>query len=107
MAAGENEAQPIILDAFAVQRRGIIGYVLNLLGDIVDRDKARLSAYAVDGLEASGGDQPGPRILRHAIARPLLERRPERIVQRFFGQVEVAEEADQCRENAARFGAID
>ena len=39
MAAGENEAQPIILDAFAVQRRGIIGYVLNLLGDLRERER--------------------------------------------------------------------
>ena len=43
----------------------------------------------------------------HAVARPLLERRPERVVQRFLGDVEVAEQADQRGEHAPRLGDID
>ena len=43
----------------------------------------------------------------HAIARPLLERRGEGVVQRLLGEIEVAEQADQGREDAARLGAVD
>jgi len=34
------------------------------------------------------------RIGGHAIARPLLQRRPESVVQRFLGEIEVAQQAD-------------
>ena len=43
----------------------------------------------------------------HAVARPLLDRGREGVVQRLLGQVEVAEEADQRGEDAARLGAVD
>ena len=45
--------------------------------------------------------------VRDAVARPLLERRAESVVQRLLGEVEVAEQPDQRGEYAARFGAID
>ena len=38
----------------------------------------RAAAQRVDGLEAAGRDQPGPRIGRHAVARPLLDGRARR-----------------------------
>ena len=66
--------------------------------------EARAPADAVDGLEAAGRDEPCARIGRHPVARPLLERRPERVVQRLLGEIEVAEQANQRREDAARFG---
>ena len=65
------------------------------------------AAQRVDRLEAAGGDQPGPRVGRHAVARPLLDRRGEGVVQRLLGEVEVAEQADERGEHAARFGAVD
>ena len=37
---------------------------------------------------------------------PLLERGPERFVQRLFRKIEIAEQPDQGGENAPRFGAI-
>ena len=39
--------------------------------------------------------------------RPLLQRRPESIVQRFLGGVEVAEEPNQGGKHAARLGTVD
>jgi hypothetical protein len=36
----------------------------------------------------------------------LLERRAERFVQRFLGEIEVAEQADERGENTPRFRAI-
>ena len=61
----------------------------------------------VDRLEAAGRDEPRARIRRDAVARPLLERRGERVVQRLLGEIEVAEEADERGEHAPRLGAVD
>ena len=69
--------------------------------------EAGAAAQRVDRLEAAGRHQPGARIGGHAVARPLLERRGEGVVQRLLGAVEVAEQADQRREHAARLGAVD
>ena len=69
--------------------------------------EARAPADAVDRLEAAGRHEPGPRIGGHAVARPLLERGAEGVVQRLLGEVEVAEQADQRGEDAARLGAVD
>ena len=80
---------------------------IRLLGHIVQSIKACIAAHSVDSLESSGGDEPRPRIIRHAVARPLLERGSEGVVQRFFGDVEVTEQANKGSENAARFGAVD
>ena len=108
MAAGEDEAQPIVFDDLGVPRRGrVVGDGLDLVGDIVDRIEPGVPADAVDGLEASGGHEPRARIRRHAIARPLLERGAKGVVQRFFGEIEVAEQANERREDAPRLGAID
>ena len=57
---------------------------------IVERVKARPPAYTVDGLEAARRNEPRPWIGRHAIPRPLLERRSKGVVQGLLGEVEVA-----------------
>ena len=103
MTAGKDESQAIVFDALIVPLRRFIGDVLDVLGVILDRIKARAAA---DAVEAARRHEPRPRILRHTIARPLLERRVERIVQRFFRNVEVAEQANKRGEHATRFGAV-
>src|SRR5690606_10390921 len=59
-----------------------------------------------NGLEAAGRHQPRPRISRYAVARPLRQRGGKGIVQRFFSQLEIAEQSDQCREHPARFLSV-
>ena len=107
MATGEDEPQPIVLDRFAVPWSGLVDDGLHLLGNILHRVEPRASAYAIDGLEATGRYEPRARIRGDAVARPLLERRSESVVQRLLGEVEVAEQPDQRGEYAARFGTID
>ena len=46
-------------------------------------------------------------LVGHAVARPLLDGGGERVVQRLLGEIEIAEQADQRGEDAARLGAID
>ena len=69
--------------------------------------EARAAADAVDGLEAPGRHQPGARVGRDAARRPLLERGAKAVVQRLLGQVEVAQQAHQRGEDAARLVAVD
>jgi hypothetical protein len=63
--------------------------------------------HAVDGLETYRGHQPRARVCRHAVSRPLLQRRPERVVHGLFGAVEISQQADQRGEHAAGVGEVD
>jgi hypothetical protein len=47
-----------------------------------------------------------PQIGRYAVLGPLLHRRPKGFVEGVFGQVEIAQQADQCGEDPARLGAV-
>ncbi len=108
MAAREDEPQAIVLDVLVEHGREVLGLGRQLLGQlVVERTRAPAHADAVDGLEAARRHEPGARVRGHAVARPLLDRGAKRLVQRFLGEVEIAEQADQRREHAPRFLAID
>src|SRR5262245_27056594 len=108
MAAGEDEAEPIVLDGFRVGKRSrIFSRNLGSCAGLVERGETLLAPQTVDRLEPSSRDEPGPRVRGHALSWPLLERGPERIVQGFFRHVEVAEQPDERGEDAARFRQID
>lgn len=55
-----------------------------------------LSTDSVDRPVAAGAHQPGHRLIRHAIAGPSFSRDDERLLRGFLGEVEIAEEADEC-----------
>jgi hypothetical protein len=74
---------------------------------ILGRREARAAAQRVDRLEATGGDEPRARVRGHAVLRPLLECRAERVVQRFLGDVEVAEQPNERGEHATRLVLAD
>src|SRR5215470_374691 len=107
MAAGEDQAQPIVLDALLVVRRRFVGDRFDFLSDVLDRSEAGAAPYAVDRLEASRRDEPGARIRRQAFPRPLLERGAKSVVQPLLGEIEVAQQTHERREDAARLRAID
>src|SRR5213076_1214236 len=70
-------------------------------GDLLERRvEPGAPAHCVDGLEAAGRDEPRPGIGGYAITRPPLYCCGKGVVQRFFGEVEVAEQADQGGEDA-------
>ena len=104
MAAGEDQAQAVVLDRLGL-RRLLGGDRLDLA--VVERVVARAPPDAVDRLEAPGGDEPCARIVRNAFGGPLLERGAEGVMQRFFRDLEIAEQAHECGENAPRFGAVE
>ena len=98
MAAGQNQPQPIVLDVISVGyvRRGDV-----FSGYIVQRIHPCIAADAVDGFAAACGYQPRPRVLRYAVARPLLQRGTEGFMQRLLSGGEIAEQANQRCEHAA------
>jgi len=67
--------------------------------------KCDLPAQPVDRLVAADIDQPRPRIGRRIGGRPALQRHREGILQRVLGEIEIADQADQCRQRATRFVA--
>ena len=97
VAAGEDQREPLVGQGVHVFVLGRLcpgeqlGLALERPGpaDPVDRSIAR------DGLD------PGARPARNACAGPPLERRGERVLHRVLGELEVAEDADQGREDAA------
>ena len=75
VAAGEDQPQPVVLDALVVPFFLVLGVVVDLLGERRQRGvEPGAPPDAVDGLEPAGRDQPGARDWRHAIARPLSQR---------------------------------
>ena len=108
MAAGEDQPQPVVLDALVFRLLGLTGARLQVLGEFRQRRvKPGAPAHAINGFEAAGRHEPGSRIGRHTIPRPTLYRLCEGIVQRLLGGVKVAEQANQGGKDLARFGAVD
>src|SRR6185312_8224251 len=68
--------------------------------------KACPPAHHVDGLESPSGYKPGARIVRKAGLRPRLQRGSESLVHGLFGEIEIAEQAHQRRQNSARFRPV-
>lgn len=107
VTTGEDEPQPVVLDALVLARMGS-GDGFQLFGDVLERSfEAGAPADPVDRLEAARGHEPCARILRDALGRPLLHRGDEGVVQRFLGDIEITEQANQGGEHPPGFGAID
>nr|QPG01998.1 hypothetical protein WM98B_00145 [Acinetobacter nosocomialis] len=104
MAAGEDQPQAVILDAVVV---GLFARQVGPVIEVVNEIEPCPPSQAVDRLEAAGRHQPGARIGRHTLSRPLLERDTKGIVQRLLREIEVAEQANQRREQPARLGPVD
>jgi hypothetical protein len=71
------------------------------------RRERAIAANAVDRAVPSGGHEPGARVGGRPVARPALGGERERLLRGFLGEVEVAEEADQRREDAPPLVAED
>lgn len=105
MAAGEDEFELVVRELVVAGGRG--GFAaMQRVGDVILGGVEPLAATnRVDGLETRGRDQPGARIRRDAVHGPALQGGAEGVVHRILGHVEVAEQADERRENAAGFRA--
>src|SRR6516225_530605 len=107
MAAGEDQSEPIVFDALIVQRRNVARLTVELFADRrLRRIETNASPHRVDALETAGCNEPRPWIIGHTFFWPTFKRGAKRIVERVFSKVEVAQQADQGRQDSARFRAI-
>ena len=101
------EAQPVVLDALVVVRAGGVRSAWRRAArprpssDASNRARRRMP---IDRLEAAGRDEPGARIGRERRPAAIARGRGEGIVQRLLGEIEIAEQADERGEDAARVG---
>jgi hypothetical protein len=104
MAAGEHQLESLIGKRCSVQ------VVLRRLGNVQQASLGGQGAVSPDSIDrpvAGGGQQPRSRVCGRAITRPPLGGDRECLLGGFLGEVEVAEEADQCREDPAPLVAED
>jgi hypothetical protein len=98
MAAGEDELEALVGD------RGLVHVVLSRFGHVEEAElrlEGAIAADAVDGPVAGRRHEPRARALWNAFARPTRGGDRKRLLGRFLGEVEVAEEADQDCDDAA------
>ena len=103
MAAGEYQAQPVVTHVVLLRRflleqlqRGAMALIA-----------ARFAAQMVERAVARGGDDPAGGRGRYAVLRPARERDGEGVLDRFLGELDVAEEAHQHGNRAAMLAAED
>jgi hypothetical protein len=102
VTASEDQPQAIVFDAAFIFRH--VGGVDRecICAEVVDAGyESRVATHAVDCAVAPGAHEPRARVGRNSVTQPLLERHPERILQRLLGDVEVSEEADQCGQDSS------
>src|SRR5262249_37137918 len=107
MAAGEDETQPVVFDAFVIPRLGIIGSRESPVNIVRQRLKSGMPANRDDRLETPRRHEPGTRIGWHTVAWPLLQSGPESNVPRLLSDIQVAQQPDQRGKNVARVGEVD
>lgn len=96
MTAGEDELESL------VGKSGCVHPVLRCLGHLEQaglRGQRAIAADAVDGSVARRRHQPGGGVGGASVARPALCGDSEGLLRGLFGEVEVAEEADQRSED--------
>jgi hypothetical protein len=69
--------------------------------------KPRFAAEPIDGFIAGGLDDPGARQFGDAAHVPLLDGGSKGLLRRLFGELEVANHADQGGDDPAPVGAVD
>ena len=109
VAAGEDQPEPVVGHGPLLLRRGTARRVraVQVMGLRVPLAADRLAAQPVDGPVAGGRDDPRAGTGRLAVRRPPGGRHGERVLDRFLGGVDIAEEADQGGDAPAVFPAED
>ncbi|MNE09895.1 hypothetical protein D3C80_1025860 [compost metagenome] len=106
VTAGEDQAQAVVLQLFVIHL-SLLERLQRLHQLRLGTVETRTPAQAVDRLEAPGGHQPGPGAGRNTVTLPAFDGNEKCFVHGLFSQVEVAQQANQCRQDAPRLLAID
>ncbi len=112
MAGGEHQAQEVV--AHLVVEGGV---QVGLVGVLADLELARellllalvqlAAPQAVDRAVLCRAHQPGARVVRHALVRPLLQGRHQRLLGEVLGQAEVADDAGEAGDQPCRLDSPD
>ncbi len=108
MAAREDQSQHVVAEnliAVGVGNRLLRVYLCLGLQIAVGTPLQNSASQSIDGLVPTDIDQPGARVRRHALRRPLLNGGRKCFLPGVFGQFEITDEADQRREDATRLTA--
>jgi hypothetical protein len=100
MAAGEDQAEAIVFDFFIcnllVPAGGVVAARFQMGNKIfLYSIETRAPAHGVDGLEARLGNKPRAWLVGNASEGPGFQSCGERLVHRFFGQVQISEKAHE------------
>ena len=99
VTAGEDEAQPVVFDATVVGDPRLTRWSQHR--DLLQlRGARRGAAQPVDRAIPGRGREPRARHARDAVARPSLERAREGFLRALLGDVPVARDPDQRRDDA-------
>ena len=105
VAAGEDQLEPLVGERASPSSSS--STASRHLEQLRLGGERAVAADPVDRAVAGGGDQPGARVRRRAVAGPALGGGRERLLGGLLGEVEVAEEADQGGQDAAPLLAED
>src|SRR5258708_2764651 len=100
MAAGEDQPEPVVWHCVLLGATRLVAGVQNR-GLGLPVLAGSLPAETVNCPVTGRRDDPARRAWRHPVLRPPLNSCGERILDRLFGGVDIAEEADQHRHSTA------
>ena len=109
MAAGEDQPQAIVFDAVGFRRPAAIRLIVSSrsassASEASNRARRRMASIALK----RPAETSHARGLAGTPSRcHCFDGGRKRVVQRLFGEVEIAQHADQRGQHAARFGAVD
>src|SRR2546421_4886345 len=108
MTAGEDQAQPIILNAFLFiglfRRTGLRFEMSHEL--VLRRIKSCPPTQSINGFESGRRDQPWPRVAGYSSRRPQAQRSRKGFVHRLLGKIKITQQADQSCQDPSRISAI-
>src|SRR6185295_1410866 len=112
MTTRKNQSQPIVLKAilfigtFGTDRRTQLRFEMSC-ELVLRRIKFRPSTQSINGFESGSRNQPWSWCAGYPTRRPQAERSRKGFVHRLLGQIKIAEQADQSRQDSSRLPAIE
>src|SRR5271165_857866 len=108
MAAGKNQAQPVIFQAvlfIGLFRQTRLRFEISR-ELALRRIKSCPSTQSINGFESCRRNQPWSRIIGYSTPRPQAQRSRKSFVHRLLGQIKITEHADQSCQDSSRIHAI-
>src|ERR1700752_397475 len=113
MAAGKNQAQPVVFKALLLKAVLFIGpFRRTRLRFEISRElalrriKSCPATQSINGFESGSRNQPRSRVAGYSPSRPQAQRSRKRSVHRLLGKIKITEQADQSCQDSSRLHAI-